>query len=229
MSEPPIVDLTADGRLVPVRKGKGRSNADGSANKATPKGYYGGPRGPRLPPDMILLAMSKDLAAESKELRGLTRVVAGVILWDTESRGRLLPPTVAKKGHHPLVRILIEQAAHYGALRDQMVTLKQTIAQLPQDNSPDYAKAIASLSNALATTTTGASAALVNLRETIVKIQAGAVAAMGKSQTVAIQFQALITQYQMFQQKQGRDLEDATDAELERLTGSAKPAEFVPS
>lgn len=149
----------------------------------------------------------------AKEMRGLTQIVANIILWETESKDQPVPATIAKRGHHPLVRTLIEQARlydHWNKL-DEVANgdvRKEEDGEWIPVSALDQRIKIAS----------GKSKALDSLRESCLRIQAGGSSAMKQAEDLAAKIQGMAQQMQMHREKLRADLDNATDAELLSIT-----------
>lgn len=150
--------------------------------------------------DCSIQEIANALFRTAKEMRGLVVVAANVTLWDTTRQGSMVPATVAKNGHHPLVRILIEQAREYERWK--------ILDEEAQDSDAD---------DALAQRIQVAKSrqrALADLRDTALKIQSMGQDSMTKANDLITKLTAMKQQMQMHREKLGKDLDAADDAEL---------------
>jgi len=160
--------------------------------------------------DCSIQDIANALFRTAKEMRGLVVVAANVTLWDTTRQGGIVPATVAKNGHHPLVRILIEQAREY----ERWKALDEAAEMSDADDALAQRIQVAK----------SRQRALADLRDTALKIQSMGQDSMTKANDLITKLTAMKQQMQMHREKLGKELDDADDAELLVLADLGEPS-----
>lgn len=150
--------------------------------------------------DAALTDMAHSLFRSAREMRGLMQVASNVVLWDIESKDSVVPATVAKKGHHPAVRILIEQGREY----DRWKKLEDDAESSPAEDALAIRVQVAK----------GKQRALSDLRDTSLKIQQLSQEALRQANDLITKLASMRQQMVMHREKMGIDLDNAGDAEL---------------
>lgn len=163
--------------------------------------------------DSSLTDIGHSAIRHAREMRALTHVVAGIILWATESKDEEVPATIAKRGHHPLVRTLIEQARNYDHWK-QLDELAQGDVRKEIDGNWITVSALDQRIKIAA----GKDRALDSLRESCLRIQAGGASAMKQADDLIAKLHLMAQQWRMHEDKLGKDLDNSTDAELLSIT-----------
>lgn len=168
--------------------------------------------------DSSLTDIGHSAIRHAREMRALTHVVAGIVLWATESKDKAVPATVAKHGHHALVRTLIEQARNY----DHWKELDKLASGPVWDTDREGELVMVSALDQRIKIAAGKAKALDSLRESCLRIQAGGESAMKQAEDLITKLAALRQQWQMHREKLGTDLDNASDADLLIASGDVE-------
>jgi len=162
--------------------------------------------------DSCLTDIGHSAIRQAREMRALTHVVSGIILWSTESNDKPVPATIAKKGHHPLVRTLIEQARNYDHW-NQLDKLAQ--GDVRQEIQGDWIP-VSALDQRIKIAT-GKAKALESLRESCLRILSGGQAAMKQADDLIAKLVGLAQAYRIHREKQKLDVSSLDSASIEQL------------
>ncbi len=165
--------------------------------------------------DAALTDMAHSLFRSAREMRALMQVASNVVLWDISSQESIVPATVAKRGHHPCVRILIEQGREY----DRWKRLEDDAESSPADDALALRVQVAK----------GKQRALSDLRDTSLKIQQLSQDALRQANDLITKLAAMRQTMQIHREKMGMDLDNAGDAELMVLAEEPSVSADVPT
>lgn len=163
--------------------------------------------------DTSLTDIGHSAIRHAREMRGLTHTVSGVILWATESNDQPVPPTIAKRGHHPLVRTLIEQARNYDHWKDLDALASGDVREETREGDFITVSALDQRIKIAA----GKAKALDSLRESCLRIQAGGAAAMKQADDLVAKVAALAQGYRIHREKQHMDVNSMDVDSIDKL------------
>ncbi len=162
--------------------------------------------------DSSLTDIGHSAIRHAREMRGLTHTVAGIVLWATESKGGPVPATIAKQGHHPLVRTLIEQARNYDHW-SQLDLLAQ--GDVRKEIDGDWIS-VSALEQRIKIAS-GKAKALDSLRESCLRILAGGQQAMKQADDLVAKLVGLAQTYRMHREKQHMDVNSMDADSIDKL------------